>query len=134
MSDQDPDRDTPPETTENHMKTTGNHTETTERRAGAHTDRGGEIHNQGNLERDIARYGNDKECRLLTIKGLGYRSPAYRETKQLVAENRGRSGRRRALISYGAADDPTRRRLGRDRSGHGNQIPIGPPCRSGGAH
>jgi hypothetical protein len=76
MSDRDHDQNAPPETTENHMKTTRNHAETTD----------GGIHNQGNLQRDIARYSNDRECRLLTIKGLGYRSPAYRETKQLVAE------------------------------------------------
>jgi len=59
-----------------------NHTETPER----HTNQAGGVSNQGNLRRDIARYGNDKKCPLLTIKGLGYRSPAYRETKRLVRE------------------------------------------------
>src|SRR6516164_11057404 len=65
-----------PETTENHMEMTGNH----------NADRIGDVHNQGNLRRDVARYGNGTKCPLLTIKGLGYRSPAYRETKRLIRE------------------------------------------------
>jgi len=76
MDDQSVPPDAPPETTRIHTKPLENSAET----------QVGDICNQGNLQRDIARYGNDKECRLLTIKGLGYRSPAYRETKQLVAE------------------------------------------------
>jgi len=46
----------------------------------------GDVYNQGNLPRDLAAYGADEKCRLLTLEGLDRRSMAYRETKQLATE------------------------------------------------
>jgi hypothetical protein len=97
MADQGVPPDAPPETTRIHTKSPENSAES----------QVGDICNQGNLQSDIARYGNDKECRLLTIKGLGYRSPAYRETKQLVAEIEAALGGFRT--AYGILPLPTGR-------------------------
>jgi len=75
MDDLDAPKGTPSETTGNHAKTMYNQTG-----SGANRIARNQAH------KDVANYSWGRRRNLLTIKGLGYRSPAYRETKRLVRE------------------------------------------------
>ena len=75
MDDQDARQGTPPETTENHIKTAYNQTGSGANRV-----------TRNQAQKDVANYRWGRRRSLLTLKGLGYRNPAYRVTKQLIRE------------------------------------------------
>jgi len=77
MDDQDPaPKAIPPETTENYTKATYNQPSSGANRVG-----------RNQAHKDVANYRWGRTKRnLLTLKGLGHRSPAYRATKQLIRE------------------------------------------------
>jgi len=75
MDDQGALGGTPPETAGNHAKTMYNRTGSGANRI---------VRNQA--QKDVANYRWGRTRNLLTLKGLGHRSPAYRATKQLIRE------------------------------------------------
>jgi len=75
MDDQGAPKGTPPEPAGNHAKPAYNQT-------GAGANR--IARNQA--QKDVANYRWGRTRNLLTLKGLGHRSPAYRATKQLIRE------------------------------------------------
>jgi len=74
MDDQNAPKAMLPETTENHTKPVYNQA------SGANR----VVRNQAH--KDVANYRWGRTRNLLTLKGLGHRSPAYRATKQLIRE------------------------------------------------
>jgi len=75
MDDQDAPRGTPPETAENYAKRMYNQTGSGANRVA-----------RNQAQKDVANYRWGRTRNLLTLKGLGHRSPAYRATKQLIRE------------------------------------------------
>jgi hypothetical protein len=75
MDDQNTPKGTPPDTTANHTKTAYNQTGSGANRVA-----------RNQAQKDVANYKWGRKSSLLTLKGLGYRSPAYRATKRLVRE------------------------------------------------
>ena len=63
-----------PETAENHTKQVYNQASGANRVA------------RNQAQKDVANYRWGRQRNLLTLKGLGHRSPAYRATKQLIRE------------------------------------------------
>jgi hypothetical protein len=74
MDDQNAPKAMLPETTENHTKPVYNQASGANRVA------------RNQAHKDVANYRWGRTRNLLTLKGLGHRSPAYRATKQLIRE------------------------------------------------
>ena len=75
MDDQNAPKGMPPETTENHTKPVYNQGASGANRVA-----------RNRAQKDVANYRWGRTRNLLTLKGLGHRSPAYRATKQLIRE------------------------------------------------
>src|SRR5215813_5696679 len=75
MDDQNALKGMRPETTENHTKPVCNQGASAANRVA-----------RNQAQKDVANYRWGRTRNLLTLKGLGRRSPAYRATKQLIAE------------------------------------------------
>jgi hypothetical protein len=76
MDDQEPaPKGIPPGTTENHTGPACNQPSSGPNRVA-----------RNQAHKDVANYKWGRKTSLLTLKGLGHRSPAYRATKQLITE------------------------------------------------